>query len=479
VPRSTADVIRSAKASNISIMKLLIAVFLSLGLASPGTQSSAADSAPLETFADGETVCFLGDSITAGGYVQTLVSDYYLTRFPDRSVKFVNAGRSGDTANGSLNRLQEDVIDKSPTSVAIMFGMNDVSRGSYVSTPDEAQIARQQSALSRYEEKMGELITRIRNEAGDPKLIFQTPSPFDETVQLDRDNNQPGCNEGLANCAQIVRALAKANNAAVIDYHNPMTALNLQQQKADPTWTIVGPDRVHPGNPGRLMMAWLFLKAQGAPSLVSNTVIDAAANQITATENVEVTSLKTSAQGLSFSSLEGALPFPISGVAPEFLTLLPIERELNQQRLTVTGLPAGSYELSIDDIPIDRFETSELAEGINLALFKTSPQYQQAAAVAKLNGQRRNAEAQACSLMNSRRWMQSHYKIDPDDPAALQKHIDHFENPKDYSAVMAKRYQREWPNYEALRKEALEHEQAAEAARQPAAHTFTLSLVRP
>ncbi|MDF1756191.1 MAG: SGNH/GDSL hydrolase family protein [Verrucomicrobiales bacterium] len=459
-------------------MKLLISLTLSLLVtAMVNAQQPVPDKAPLELFADGETVCFIGDSITAGGYVQTLVSDYYLTRFPDRTVKFVNAGRSGDSANGSLNRLKEDVIDKNPTSVAIMFGMNDVGRGNYVSDPDEARIARQKASLTRYEEKMGELVARIRSEAGNPKLIFQTPSPFDETVQLDRDNNQPGCNEGLANCAKIVRALAKANGAPVIDYHVPMTTLNLEQQKKDPTWTIVGQDRIHPGNPGRLMMAWLFLKAQGAPALVSKTVIDAAAGKTTAADNVKVTSLKSNAGGLSFTSIESALPFPVSGVDPEILALIPVEQDLNQQTLTVKGLSDGTYELKIDETVIGKFDAKELAKGINLAQFKTTPQYQQAARVSKFNSQRRNAEAQACSLMNSRRWMQSYYKIDPDDPTALQKHIDHFEDQKSYSAVMAKRYQREWPNYQKLRQEAIEQEKAAEGARQPTAHTFTLSPV--
>ena len=77
-----------------------------------------------ELFKDGETVCFLGDSITAGGRYQTMISDYYLTRFPDRTIRFINAGRSGDTSGGSLKRLQEDVIDKKPTSVTVIAWVN-------------------------------------------------------------------------------------------------------------------------------------------------------------------------------------------------------------------------------------------------------------------------------------------------------------------------------------------------------------------
>ena len=144
-------------------------------------------------FRDGEVVCFLGDSITNRGQYQNTVWDYYLTRFPGWTIRFVHAGRSGDSAGGSLGRLQEDVIDHKPTSVAIMMGMNDVGRGNYVANPDEKRKAAQQRSLDGYKANMQKLTERILREANRPQLFLITPSPFDQTVVLDRDNNQPGC----------------------------------------------------------------------------------------------------------------------------------------------------------------------------------------------------------------------------------------------------------------------------------------------
>ena len=76
----------------------------------------------------------------------------------------------------------------------------------------------------------------------------------------------------LSEDAQLahMRDLAAKNKGAVVDFHGPMTAFNLKQQRQDPKYTIVGGDRVHPGAPGMLMMAWLFLKAQGVSPVVSN-----------------------------------------------------------------------------------------------------------------------------------------------------------------------------------------------------------------
>ncbi len=448
---------------------IFVAVFLWSVLA-PATDARA------ELFEDGETVCFLGDSITAGGRYYSMIADYYLTRFPDRTVRFVNAGRSGDTSGGSLNRLQEDVIDHKPTTVVIMFGMNDVGRGYYVANPDEKKREAQQQALDRYQANMEKVVARIREEAGDPKLIFLTPSPFDQTVEIERQN-QPGCNDGLGRCAEIVRELAAKNNGTVIDFHGPMTALNLKRQKEDPTWTIIGGDRVHPGGPGHLMMAWLFLKAQGAPSIVSKVVVDAAAGSTTESVNAEVTDVAKKDSGVEFTVLENALPFPTDPSAKAVLALLPIEANLNQQLLSVTGLAPGNYELQIDGAAVGQYQAEELTSGINLAFNKATPQLAQAREVAQHNEQRRNAEAQACSLLNTRRWMQSYYKVDVDDPAAVQAHYDHFEDKKQYSAAMALRYIKRWPEYGDLQKQAASHEEDALTSRTPRPHAFAVAPV--
>jgi len=427
-----------------------------------------------ELFKDGETVCFLGDSITNRGQFQNMVYDYYLTRFPGWTLRFVNAGRSGDSAGGSLSRLQEDVIDKRPTSVAVMFGMNDVGRGSYVANPDEKKKAAQQSSLNGYKANMETLVGRIRAEAKEPKLFFITPSPFDQTVVLEKDNNQPGCNDGLGRCAAIMRELAVKNSGAVVDFHGPMTAFNLEQQKKDPKYTIVGGDRVHPGAPGMLMMAWLFLKAQGASPVVSKVTVDAAAVRATESVNAEVTAATKKVGGVTFTVLEKALPFPIDPAAKAMLAVLPIETELDLELLSVSGLAEGLYEVRIDGAAVGRHTAVELAKGVNLAFNEATPQFRQAQGVARLNEQRRNAEVQARSLLNTRRWMQSHYKVNVEDPVAVQAHYDSFKDKTEYSAAMALNYIKNGSKYGDYLKQMAEYEKALLASRTPVPHTYDI-----
>ncbi len=428
-----------------------------------------------DVFKDGETVVFLGDSITHGGRFHSFVYDYYLTRFPERTVRFVNAGVSGDSAGGAQGRLAEDVTERKPTSVAVMFGMNDVNRGSYVADPDAQKKAAQQGALDAYRKNMELLAGRIRSEAGEPRLLFITPSPFDQTGVNDRTNNQPGCNDGLGRCAEVVKALAAKNGATVVDFHGPMTAFNLERQKADPAYTIVGPDRVHPGAPGYLMMAWLFLKAQGAPALVSRIVFDASAGRVTESANATVTAVAKTGGAWGFTVLEKALPFPVDEGAKPILALLPIERELDQETVAVTGLASGAYELLIDGEAVGRYTAEVLTSGVNLAFNAAAPQYKQAQAVARLNETRRATEG-ALRNYAAVRWFLKHRQVNPDDLAAVKVFAETKMSKTGFYEGKVADYLTSWPKRGEVTAKVAALEQQLFAARQPVAHAY---VVRP
>lgn len=435
-------------------------------------------SARAELFKDGETVCFFGDSITHGGRFHSYIYDYYLTRFPDRTVRFVNAGVSGDSAGGAQGRLADDVAANKPAAVVVMFGMNDVGRGNYVAEPNEQQRAAQRQALERYRANMERLTARLRAEAGEPRLLFVTPSPFDQTGVNDRNNNQPGCNDGLARCAEIVRELAAQNKGTVVDFHAPMTAFNLERQRSDPSFTIIGPDRVHPGAPGHLMMAWLFLKAQGAPALVARVEIDAAAGRVAASENATVTGLEKRDGGWSFTVLEQALPFPIDPAARPLLAWVPIERELNQEVLTVRGLAPGRYELRIDGAAVDQFDAEALAKGVNLASNDATPQVRQARAVAQLNEARRSTET---VLRNHAavRWFLRHRKVDPDDLAAVRVYAETKMGKTGYYESKVPEYLKAWERRGEVIEKVADLDRQARAACKPVPHLFAVIPVQP
>ena len=72
---------------------------------------------------DGDTLVFLGDSITASRGYTKIVELYTLMRYPERRVKFWNAGQGGDTAAGAVARLERDVFAHGATVVTVAFGV--------------------------------------------------------------------------------------------------------------------------------------------------------------------------------------------------------------------------------------------------------------------------------------------------------------------------------------------------------------------
>ena len=423
-----------------------------------------------DVFKDGETVCFLGDSITHAGRFHSFIYDYYLTRFPERKIHFINAGVSGDSAYWVQGRLTEDLVVKNPSSVFVMFGMNDIDRWNYAEPINDAKRKAQQASIAAFRTNMEKLIGRIRGEAGEPRLLLATPSPFDQTAFNERNNNAPGCNDALGACASMVRELAAKNNGTVVDFYTPMTAYNLERQKIDPNDTIIGPDRIHPGRPGSVLMAWIFLKAQGAPALVSKVTVDASARRVTTSDNATVTALDAKQGALSFTVLERALPFPIDAAAKPLLASFPIVQDLDQETLAVTGLPAGAYEVTIDGAVVGRYTAEELARGFNLATNDAAPQLKQAQAVARLNETRRSNEETLRGYAMVRANMR-YNKVNPDDLDAVRTFAETKMNGK---PGFVSNYLKDWPQRGELIAKVAATEQELFKARQPAAHAYVM-----
>ena len=376
--------------------------------------SAADEPAP---FADGEVVAVIGDSITHDGRWVRFIADYYATRFPRRDVAFLNCGIAGDMVGGALRRLDGDILAQHPTTAVIMLGMNDVGRDAYRAGGErDPQLAKiRASAQERYRSGMATLLERLQR-AGVKRIIALSPSPYEDRAPL-KAPNLPGVNDGLAACSAAVRELAAAAGTEFIDFHGPMTRLDRERQRTDPAFTVVGPDRVHPGSAGHLVMAWLFLTAQRAPALVSRVEMDGAAHRASATA-ATVTGCQWSPDGASCTVLAEALPFPLNPDAQAVRTWVPLEQDLDREELQAAGLAAGTYRLEIDGTMAGTWTANELTAGINLAFITTSPTYRQAQAVLTLSEQRRQAQGDLRTVaLVEWNWLVS-AQIDPTDATA-------------------------------------------------------------
>lgn len=352
---------------------------LAVGGIPSGAAERVADDAT--TLRDGDRWAAVGDSITHTGTYHAWVHLFYLTRYPGRTIEVLNTGIAGDTAAGGLRRFAWDVMRQRPTVATVDFGMNDVMRGLYVTgTPSTEQQAGRKAAIATLVENEKALVAQLQ--AAGVRVILLTPSIFDDEAELPAAKLH-GVNAALGEAAQGLRALAREARCGLVDWHGPMLELNRALQKKDPSFTLTGPDRIHPGPDGHFVMAYLFLKAQGVPAEVSRLGINAATLRVDAV-NGRAGPVTRVGRGLSLEWTEGSLPFPMDASVARARTWVPFDREFNQETLQVTGLEPGRYELRIDGRVIRAATAADLAGGLNLATEAATPQYEQALEVLKI-----------------------------------------------------------------------------------------------
>lgn len=385
--------------------KYLVCTFLVLGIWCSGE-------CQLAPFHAGDRIAFVGNSITEQGYYESYIWLYYMLHYPGKRIVVLNRGIGGDRAKDIYARFDDDVVASNPDVIVLTFGMNDSGYFEFLGSKADS-LARVHIAESHhYFDLTQEKLKKMPN----VRKVIILGSPFDETVKI-KANNFPGKVKAMEEIAAFQTQAAKANNWGLVDFLHPMTEIDLREQQKDSTFTLTGPDRIHPGNSGHFVMAWLFLKTQGVDSLpVADVDIDGSRLQTLRAGNCAITGLTAlpGRTGLRFDYLAKSLPFPVDTVArlwgnphrqSEAVPVMPFYSEFDRELLRVRGLAAGDYELVMDGRPIGKWSGAELAAGINLARCTSTPEYEQAMAVLQLNEERMGLE----SKMRQYYWLQFDY----------------------------------------------------------------------
>ncbi len=344
----------------------------------------------VKPFKEGERAVFLGNSITDGGHYHSYIWLYYMTRFPDMPIRVFNGGIGGDTAYDMNKRLDGDIFAMKPSVLMVTFGMNDSGYFEYNGdNPKEFGEQKYQESIKNYQQ-----MEKRFKDLPDTRIVMVGTSPYDETVQLKENVPFKTKNETIKRIVEYQKESAAKNNWEFTDLNAPMVALNQQNQQKDPAFTLCGSDRIHPDNDGHMVMAYLFLKAQGfVGKEVADMEINANKKQAVKAENCTISNIKKNGKDLSFDYLAEALPYPLDTIArgwgqrkgqAEALKVIPFMDEMNREVLKVTGLK-GDYKLLIDEEEIGTWSGDDLAKGINLAAESKTPQYQQALTVMHLN----------------------------------------------------------------------------------------------
>ena len=198
-------------------------------------------------FKSGESVAFLGDSITELGVKQpmgyvNLVADGLKRAGVEISV--VPAGVSGNQAPHMLARLDKDVIEKKPQWMFLSCGVNDCSNGM-----DNPGIP-----LEKYQADITAILDKCKD-AG-IQVIILTATPVVE----DPDHV---ANKNLIPYNEFLRKIGKERELAVIDlgaYADKLVSRKSAKNKKKNIFTV---DGTHPSPLGNINIALFILKNLG------------------------------------------------------------------------------------------------------------------------------------------------------------------------------------------------------------------------
>lgn len=335
----------------------MLAVIVVAGLVRPAVADFALH--------DGDTVVFLGDSITAARTYGKIVENYTLLRFPERKVQFFNAGIGGDTAAASLSRLDRDVFAHAPTVVTLCFGMNDVGWG----------LKADREHVEAYLGALRTLVGECRKRHA--RLIYLTPP----VTGVDPATSEQGFLQNLADDgAKAVRAAG----GEVIDVQRGMRAIQKRVWSAYPPGahaagagmaapdaagriSLHAADGTHLSDLGHLAMAFVILQGLGAPQEVSDATVDGAHGRIVSSAGCKVSDAKVVDGRLEFSRLDEGLPINFGLFGALQFAWVPFHAAMNRYGLKVTGLAPGAYDLLADGRRIGTFDAADLARGLDIA----------------------------------------------------------------------------------------------------------------
>lgn len=330
---------------------------------------------------DGDTVVFLGDSITHQCLYTQYVEDFYYTRYPKLHLHFHNAGVGGDRAQDALDRFDDDVAKFKPKYVTMLLGMNDGGYTRY-----------EQAIFDTYQRGMTTLLDKITDLGAAP--IPMTPTMFDSLTT--RIGKRPDIiketyyNGVLSLYGSWLREQATLRGLGFVDMWGPMNDLTFTQRKKDPKWSFL-PDSVHPNAIGQAVMAEAIIHDVVPHTVLSSLVVEQLPGgpKVTATRGVAGNLVKE-ADHVTFDFTAESLPWVLPADGQEGYKLINAGHHDSNERLTVRDLPAGRYDLKIDGQTVGTYNSGQFAFGVELEQNDKTPQYQQALKVANLNQDRTN-----------------------------------------------------------------------------------------
>lgn len=177
------------------------------------------------------------------GYVSQ-VDTLLQSTCPERAIRVVNMGISGNTVRDLRARWQTDVLDLTPDWLSVMIGINDVWRQFDAPLQTEWGVP-----LEEYEQTLRELLGKVRPML--KGLVLMTPYFLEP-------NKSDAMRRRMDQYSAVVKKLAGEYDACLVDTQAAFDKILETLHPMTLAW-----DRVHPSQTGHMVIARAFLDAVG------------------------------------------------------------------------------------------------------------------------------------------------------------------------------------------------------------------------
>lgn len=203
-------------------------------------------------FRENECILFQGDSITDCGRNRDdfedmgtgypyLISAFLRSMYPEKNLKFLNRGISGDRVKDLKKRWFEDCLSLKPDVLSILVGINDTWRRYDSNDP---------TSIEDFEKDYRYILQKTLDENPNTKLIICEPFLLPVFPEQER------WREDLDPKIQVVRKLSREFKAVFV----PLDGLFAQVSTIkEPSYWLY--DGVHPTAAGHALIAKAWLKA--------------------------------------------------------------------------------------------------------------------------------------------------------------------------------------------------------------------------
>ena len=323
---------------------------------------------------DREVTVFFGDSNTATNFYAAHIENYYLTRYPDRKMMFVNCGINGTTATQGIDRLEWDVLSEDPDRVIISYGTNDIGYSMY-SKDSTATDDEKQEKIDLCIESVESLIKTLQQK--NIEVVLLTPFVIDggDYGTYSASDLMPGASEALKKVGDGYKELGEKYDVKVIDtwqITNDVTSESRNQNGSD--MYLFYPDRIHMNPEGAQAVMYQYVKDMGLNDIVAYVEINAETGTVK-TENADVKLNSYTDSEIEYAYYAKSLPLGVDSnyTAAEKKFKGMDLTEINQEIIKVTGLEEGTYSVCYDGKSIVECTANELANGINIAENEKNP----------------------------------------------------------------------------------------------------------